>query len=167
MSTTKSKYTVPGLSADKAAQVVELLQNRLSEYNDLQLTLKHVHWNVVGANFIGVHEMIDPQVDLVRLYADAVAERIAALGGSPIGTVGAIVANRALEEYPLQRNTALAHLAALDKVYDVVVADNRATIEALDDLDLVTQDLVIGQTGELEKFQWFVRAHLENASGQI
>ena len=75
--------------------------------------------------------------------------------------------DRALGDYPLGRDVALEHLAALDKVYDVVVADNRKAIDDVDALDLVTQDLLIGQTGELEKFQWFVRAHLENAGGTI
>lgn len=163
----KSSYTVPGLSGEAGGKAVEILQGRLNEYNDLQLTLKHVHWNVVGPNFIGVHEMIDPQVDLVRLYADAVAERIAALGGSPRGTVGGIAEDRALPEYPLGRNTALEHLKALDGIYDVVITDNREAITVLEELDVVTQDLVIGQTAELEKFQWFVRAHLENAGGQL
>lgn len=163
----KSAYTVPGLSGEAGGKAVVILQGRLNEYNDLQLTLKHVHWNVVGPNFIGVHEMIDPQVDLVRLYADAVAERIAALGGAPVGTVGEIVRDRALPEYPIGRNTALAHLKALDGIYDVVIEDNRKAISDLEELDVVTQDLVIGQTAELEKFQWFVRAHLENTGGQI
>lgn len=31
----------------------------------------------------------------------------------------------------------------------------------------MTEDLLIGQTAELEKFQWFVRAHLENSKGDI
>ncbi|MDF1486905.1 DNA starvation/stationary phase protection protein Dps [Tessaracoccus caeni] len=163
----KSTYTVPGLSEEAGQKAVEILQGRLNEYNDLQLTLKHVHWNVVGPNFISVHEMIDPQVDLVRLYADAAAERIAALGGSPRGTVGGIAEDRALPEYPLGRNTALEHLKALDGIYDVVITDNREAITALEELDVVTQDMVIGQTAELEKFQWFVRAHLENAGGQL
>ena len=35
------------------------------------------------------------------------------------------------------------------------------------DIDPVTEDLLIGQTAELEQFQWFVRAHLENAGGQL
>jgi starvation-inducible DNA-binding protein len=38
--------------------------------------------------------MIDPQVELVRGYADEVAERIATLGGSPQGTPGAILKDR-------------------------------------------------------------------------
>ena len=31
----------------------------------------------------------------------------------------------------------------------------------------MTEDLLIGQVGELEQFQWFVRAHLENAGGTL
>ncbi|WP_306804231.1 Dps family protein, partial [Escherichia coli] len=72
-----TEFTLPGLSDKAGREVAELLQKLLSTYNDLHLTLKHVHWNVVGPNFIGVHEMIDPQVELVRGYADDVAERIA------------------------------------------------------------------------------------------
>ena len=70
-------YTVPGISEKDAKQVVALLQDRLNALNDLALTLKHVHWNVVGPHFIAVHTMLDPQVDAVRLMVDETAERIA------------------------------------------------------------------------------------------
>jgi starvation-inducible DNA-binding protein len=40
-------------------------------------------------------------------------------------------------------------------------------IERLDKLDLVSQDMIIQHTGQLEQFQWFVRAHLENAAGDL
>jgi starvation-inducible DNA-binding protein len=160
-------YSIPGLTPEQCDALAAILQERLSAYNDLHLTLKHVHWNVVGPNFIGVHEMIDPQVELVRGFADAVAERIAALGGSPRGTVGAISADRTWDDYALGRDTVPAHLAALDLVYNGVIADCRAAIERAGESDPVTEDLLIGQTAELEQFQWFVRAHLENAGGQL
>lgn len=160
-------YTVPGMTDKEGAQVAELLQKQLSRYNDLHLTLKHVHWNVVGPNFIGVHEMIDPQVELVRGYADEVAERIATLGGSPKGTPGAIISDRSWDDYSLERDTVQAHLAALDLVYDGVISDTRKAIEETEEPDPVTNDMLIGHTAELEKFQWFVRAHLENAGGQL
>ena len=160
-------YAIPGLSPQQCDELAAILQKRLSAYNDLHLTLKHVHWNVVGPNFIGVHEMIDPQVELVRGYADAVAERIATLGGSPRGTVGAISEDRTWDDYALLRDTVPAHLAALDLVYNGVVEDNRKAIELAGEIDPVTEDLLIGQTAELEQFQWFVRAHLENAGGQL
>ena len=43
MATTRIHYTVPGMSEENAVRVIELLQRRLHAYNDLQLTLKHVH----------------------------------------------------------------------------------------------------------------------------
>lgn len=162
-----SKFTIPGLTEDQGHQIGNLLQKQLSTYNDLHLTLKHVHWNVVGPNFIGVHEMIDPQVELVRGYADEAAERIAALGVSPQGTPGAIIRDRTWDDYSVGRDTAQAHLGALDLVYAGVIRDIRNAIDALETLDLVSQDMLIGHAAELEKFQWFIRAHLENSGGQL
>jgi len=162
-----TQFTIPGLTDKQGARLAELLQKQLSTYNDLHLTLKHIHWNVVGPNFIGVHEMIDPQVDAVRAYADEVAERIAALGASPEGTPGAIIRDRSWDDYSVGRDTAQAHLAALDLVYTGVIEDIRKAIDETDEIDQVTQDLLIGQAGPLEKFQWFVRAHLEGAGGKL
>jgi len=162
-----SSYTVPGLSDADGSRTAQILQERLSAYNDLHLTLKHIHWNVVGPNFIGVHEMIDPQVALVRGYADEVAERIAALGKSPKGTPGAIVADRTWDDYSVGRDNVQAHLAALDLVYNGVIEDTRKAIDRLEKLDLVSQDVLIDHAAELEKFQWFVRAHLESAGGTL
>jgi starvation-inducible DNA-binding protein len=160
-------YTTPGLSRDQAVKVIDLLQSRLHAMNDLHLTLKHVHWNVVGPHFIAVHEMIDPQVEAVRGFADDLAERIATLGGAPKGTPGALVAEREWDDYSLGRAGTQEHLGALDLVYRGVVETNRVAIAELDDLDLVTQDMVIGQTEQLELFHWFVRAHLEDQGGRL
>src|ERR1700755_2897125 len=102
-------YTVPGLKTDSAERVVKLLQDRLNSLNDLALTLKHVHWNVTGPNFIVVHTMLDPQGDGVRAMIHETAERIAALGGSPVGTPGALVKQRDWDDYSIRRADAIAH----------------------------------------------------------
>jgi starvation-inducible DNA-binding protein len=162
-----SSFTVPGLDAATAEKACGILQERLVALTDLHLTLKHIHWNVVGPNFIAVHEMLDPQTATVRLQADALAERIAALGGEPIGTPGALVKARSWEDYPLNRAKASAHLAELDAVYVGVVTDHRKAFEALEELDQVSSDMLVAQTQELEQFQWFVRAHLEDSAGHI
>lgn len=160
-------YTVPGMSEHDAQRINELLQDRLHACNDLHLTLKHVHWNVVGPHFIAVHEMLDPQVEAVRGMADDLAERIAALGGSPQGTPGALVAARSWDDYSVGRASTQEHLGALDVAYRGVIGAYRDAIEELDKLDLVTQDLVIGQAEQLEQFHWFIRAHLEDSSGRL
>ncbi len=152
--------TGTGLSRVDSQTVIATLQERLSALNDLHLTLKHVHWNVVGPNFISVHEMLDPQVALVRGYADELAERISTLGGSPDGTPDAIEKDRSWDNYELRRAPAQKHLAALDAVYAGIIASHRAAIDVTGPIDPVTQDIVITQTAELEKFQWFIHAHL-------
>jgi starvation-inducible DNA-binding protein len=143
------------------------MQERLVALLDLQLTLKHIHWNVVGMNFIAIHQMLDPQVDAVRAMSDAVAERIATMGGEPKGTPGAIASGRTWDDYGIDRAPTVQHLMALDEVYSGVIADHRNAQERLGELDAVSQDLFIGHLGELELFQWFVRAHLKDASGDV
>jgi starvation-inducible DNA-binding protein len=160
-------YTIPGMSPEQGAQTAAVLQDRLNALTDLHLTLKHVHWNVVGPHFVAVHEMLDPQVDAVREMADTTAERIATLGLSPIGTPGALVADRGWEDYSIGRAGAIEHLGALDLVYTGVITDHRRAVAATEELDPVTQDMLIGQSAQLEQFHWFVRAHLESSAGEL
>lgn len=163
----KSNYTIPGVEIADGHRAADTLQMRLHALNDLQLTLKHAHWNVVGKSFIGVHEMLDPQIDLVRTFVDDLAERMATMGVSPNGLPGDLVGRRTWQDYPAGRADVPTHLRALNKVYDGIIADHRAAIEVVSDIDPVTEDLLIGQTAELEKFQWFLRAHLEDAEGNL
>jgi starvation-inducible DNA-binding protein len=160
-------YTVPGMKSGSAERITVLLQDRLNSLSDRALTLKHVHWNVVGPNFIAVHTMLDPQVEAVRAMVDDTAERIATLGGSPTGTPGALVAARDWDDYSLGRASTLQHLAALDLVYAGIIEAHRAAIDTTEELDLVTQDMLIGQSQQLEQFHWFVRAHLEAPDGSL
>lgn len=161
------KYTVPSLTPEDGAKVAAILQQRLVALNDLQLTLKHIHWNVVGPHFIAVHEMLDPQVDAVRLMVDAIAERIATLGVAPVGTPGALVEARTWDDYSIGRASTIEHLGALDQVYVGVITEHRKAAEETEDLDTVTNDLLVGHLHELELFHWFVRAHLESSGGAL
>ncbi|CNJ25871.1 Ferritin%2C Dps family protein [Mycobacterium tuberculosis] len=48
-----------------------------------------------------------------------------------------------------------------------MIEAHRKAIAFAGESDPVTEDLLIGQTAELEKFQWFIRAFLENGEGNI
>ncbi|MHA7304691.1 Dps family protein [Arthrobacter sp. TMN-49] len=165
--TAHAGYTVPGLTLQDGHKVGLLLQARLHALNDLQLTLKHAHWNVVGRDFIGVHEMLDPQIDLVRAMVDETAERIATLGVSPNGLPGALVSTRTWDDYAIGRAGTAAHLAALDVVYKGFLSSHRKTLAEVAELDPITEDMLIGQCAQLELFQWFMRAHLEDDDGEL
>ena len=163
----KSDYTVPGLSLRDGHGVAASLQGRLHALNDLQLTLKHAHWNVVGRDFTGVHEMLDPQIELVRTIIDTTAERMATLGSSPNGLPGALVKERSWEDYAIGRASTTEHLAALDIVYYGVISSHRDAIAATGEVDAVTEDLLIDQTAKRELFQWIMPSHLEDGAGTL
>lgn len=160
-------YTLPGMTQENGDEVADILQGRLSALIDLTLTLKHIHWNVVGTNFIGVHQMLDPQYDAASAMVDETAERIASLGSEPMGTPDFVAKNRTWSDYSLNRASTMQHLAALNKVYEGLIEDHRKAMDQLDDLDLVSQDLMIAHLNQLENFHWFIRAHLENDNGDI
>lgn len=164
-STRQATFTVPTIAVDVGAQVAERLQQRLVGLLDLSLTLKHIHWNVVGPNFIGVHEMLDPQHAGVQAMIDDLAERVATLGAVPSGLPGRIVDQRTWTDYALDRADSIAHLGALDLVYQGVISDHRREIDELDELDPVSQDLLIGQSAVLEKYHWMVHSHLADSAG--
>lgn len=161
----QARFTAPTLDTETGARVAALLQERLVGLIDLSLTLKHIHWNVVGPHFIAVHEMLDPQYEGVQTMVDDIAERIATLGGVPSGLPGRVVDDRTWTDYTLDRADSIAHLGALDLVYQGSITSHRQAVEEVGHLDAVTEDLLLGQTGILERYHWFVRSHLADFAG--
>ncbi|MDR0483161.1 MAG: DNA starvation/stationary phase protection protein [Cellulomonadaceae bacterium] len=158
---TTPDQTVPYITTTDAEGIIDALQMRLFALNDLHLVLKHVHWNVTGPSFIAVHEMLDPQIEDVREMADALAERIAMLGGSPNGNAGALVAARTWDDYKLGRVSTQEHMVALDHVYINFNKDHHAAADiAADKGDDVSQGILLAQLEELDKYHWFIRSHL-------
>ena len=162
------RYAPSGMDTGEAEKIAAILQERLASLIDLSLTLKHVHWNVIGSGFIAVHEMMDTQTDTVRDMIDEVAERISTLGGVAGGLATQVVEMRSADdEYALGRAPVMAHLGALDKVYERIGSGHREAIEQVSSLDPVSEDILISQTAQLEMNHWFVRAHLSDTDGRL
>ena len=162
------RYAPEGLDLTDAGQVTDRLQTRLADLIDLSLTLKHVHWNVVGWGFMSMHKLMDEQTDTVRVLVDEMAERISSLGGVAAGLTSQVADNRTSDgDYSLGRGDVVAHLGALDKVYSRVCMGHRDVLTEVGDLDPVSEDLIISQLRALELNHWFVRAHLENIDGRL
>lgn len=154
-------YTNPGLDEETSEKIITILQNRLSNEQEAALVLKHAHWNLVGPNFIAVHEMLDPEVDSVLNQADETAERISQLGGSPMGRADDVVANRTWDKFELTgRKSVEEYLKALIAYYEQFIAADREAIKQLDELDVISSNIVQDHVQDLEKFLWFMRAHL-------
>ncbi|GGK96180.1 Dps family protein [Streptomyces flaveus] len=149
------KSTLP----DPARQVVaDALQGTLVDLLGLSLIGKQVHWNIVGPRFRTIHFQLDEVVATARSYADTVAERAAALGIPPDGrpeTIATTCAHQSPKEGWVQDTEVVGLLI---ESLDTTIGQLRERINATDEADRVTQDLLISLTAELEKHRWMFQA---------
>ena len=138
---------------------------RLADCIDLQTQIKQAHWNVKGPNFIALHELFDEINEEVEDYVDEIAERAAQLGGVAEGTARIVAKRSSLSEYPASAVDGRSHVEALSSA---LAAFGKAARKAIDqanefaDLgDLDTADLFTEVSRGIDKWLWFVEAHLE------
>ncbi len=153
----KSPIQSPLSEADKEI-TGNALQATLVDLVDLSLIAKQAHWNVVGANFRSAHLQLDELVAIARQYTDDVAERANAIGVSPNGQAKAVVESSGLPDYPDNWQSVESTVAAIVDILAALIERLRKRIDETDKSDLVTQDLLIAITQELEKAHWMWQA---------
>ncbi len=153
----KYPITSPLADADRDA-VGAVLQATLVDLVDLSLIGKQAHWNVIGKNFRSVHLQLDELVTTARNAADQVAERAAALGVTPNGTAKTIASSSGVPEIETGWLKEDQVVTAITNSLGELITRMRARIDETDKPDLVTQDLLIGITQELEQAHWMWQA---------
>ncbi len=155
----KTKIDITKVNREK---LVELLNARLSDAIDLKQQAKQAHWNVKGMNFIALHELFDQVATAVDIHVDNIAERVTTLGGTALGTVRVASSNSTLSEYPLEITDGISHVEALSTALADFGKIVRINIDEADELkDAVTVDLFTGVSSDIDKWLWFVEAHLQ------
>jgi starvation-inducible DNA-binding protein len=155
----KTKNDLPEATRVK---VIELLNDRLADCKDLETQTKHAHWNVKGPNFIALHELFDKINEEVTEYVDEIAERAVQLGGVAEGTARLVVKRSSLPEYPLHASDGQSHVEALSTALATFGKSARKAIEQANELgDLDTADLFTQVSRGIDKWLWFVEAHLQ------
>lgn len=141
--------------------LVVLLNQHLANMIDLKLQTKQAHWNVKGENFIALHQLFDDVAEAVDDYADMLAERAVQLGGIAYGTLQTIATASSLPAYSVAIQKSELHVAALTVVLKKVVAEVQKSIDTADEAgDKVTADLLTEVARGLDKWRWFVEAHV-------
>ena len=161
MTDAKTK-TIPtsSLDPDVTAGVAQFLSPVVVNLQALAVDGKQAHWHVRGANFIGVHELLDSVVANAGAFADTAAERIVALGLPIDARLSAVAAKAGASAVPAgftQSAELIRHIVA---DIDAILVDTKAAIDGLDEIDLTSQDVAIEIMRGLEKDRWFLVAHV-------
>jgi starvation-inducible DNA-binding protein len=158
---TKFKTKI-GIAERIREEVCTLLQQNLTNAIDLSLQCKQAHWNVKGANFIGLHELFDKIAEEVSEHADTLAERIAQFGFPINGTTQNVAKTTQLPAYPLTAVTGSQHVNALAHALATFGEGIRTAIDEADKFeDKGTADIFTSISRSVDKSLWFVEAHIQ------
>lgn len=145
--------------SDENRQITgEALQGALVDLVDLSLLSKQAHWNLVGRGFRSGHLQLDEVVDLAREHSDVVAERAVAIGYNPDGRAATVSKEAGLPSVP---EGFIAVADVIDLMVDVLTATSerfRSRIDATEEADPVSQDILIAITQDIEQQLWMWQA---------
>ncbi len=151
------------IPANTKHAVIDMLNARLADTIDLALAVKQAHWNVKGPNFIAIHEFFDKLRTALDPRVDEMAERVAQLGGTALGTTQAVAKASKLEAYPTDIHATSDHLAALIARFGDLANAVRKNIDEADEAgDADTADLFTGVSRKLDESLWFLESHIQS-----
>lgn len=143
-------------------QMIALLNQQLADTFDLQSQLKQAHWNIKGPQFIALHELFDELAENIEGHVDTIAERAVALGGVAMGTARMAAASSRLPDYPADVTAGMDHVRCLVDRYAQLAASTRQAIDRAAEIgDADTADLFTGVSRDLDKYLWFLEAHIQ------
>ncbi len=152
-----------GLSEEQRQGVVNLLNNDLADSYLLIIKTKKYHWDVVGPQFRTLHQLWEEQYTAIALNIDAIAERIRALGGYPVGTAQGFLDNATLREHPGDLPNADEMVERLVNDHEQIIRNLRGHIDECGDSfhDEGTADFLTGLMEQHEEMAWMLRSFLE------
>jgi starvation-inducible DNA-binding protein len=155
-------FTSIDIPKETRSGMIALLNQELADVSDLYSQTKQAHWNVKGVHFHQLHVLFDEIAAGLLVYMDELAERVTALGGEAMGTLRMGAAASRLTEYPEDVFDGMEVVAALIERTSRLAKSVREDIEAAEKAeDMGTSDLFIEVSRGLDKWLWFLEAHLQ------
>lgn len=157
---TDDEKLATSINAVQRNAVAEALKVALADSYSMYLKTLGVHWNVTGPSFFGLHTLTDAQYKELHIAADAIAERVRALGHVAPASFSEFRASSCVDVETPHKSTS--------EMLKELVADNEAVARRMlaasnvaeDNDDKFTEDMLIARIGVHEENAWMLRASL-------
>jgi starvation-inducible DNA-binding protein len=149
-----------GLSDQHRMGVIDILNALLADEYVLYTNTRNYHWNVVGPQFHDLHKFFESQYEELNEVVDEVAERVRALGGTPLGSLTEFLKQARLKEHPGQSASTHEMVKNLLTSHESIIQSLRVDLEISADKfhDMGTSDFLTGVMEQHEKMAWMLRA---------
>jgi starvation-inducible DNA-binding protein len=152
-----------GLTEEQRQGVINLLNQDLADAYLLLVKTKKYHWDVVGPQFRSLHQLWEEHYQTLTLNIDALAERVRALGGYPVGSMEGFLKIASLKEHAGNVPTATGMVSNLVNDHEQVIRNLRDHVDQSGDQfhDQGTADFLTGLMEQHEEMAWMLRSFIE------
>ena len=157
-----------GLTTEQRQGVSRLLNQDLADAYLLLVKTKKYHWDVVGPQFRTLHQLWEEHYTTLTETIDAVAERVRALGGYPVGTMEGFLKIATLKEDAGNVPSASGMVAQLVEDHEQIIRNLRQHVDQCSDdfHDEGTADFLTGLMEGHEEMAWMLRSFIEGEALQ-
>lgn len=121
------------------------------------------HWMVTGLQFMELHKQFESIYETLDSQIDDLAERVRALDYNPLSTLSEFLEETEIKEYPGSSVSAQEMISELLADLEHLIKDLRKASNAAstDNIDMSTNNMLIGFMESHEKTCWFLRSYLK------
>ncbi|MDL4840909.1 Dps family protein [Aquibacillus rhizosphaerae] len=140
--------------------IKDYLNKQISDWNILYVKLQHYHWSVKGEQFFTLHAKFEELYNEAAGYIDEIAERVLALGGSPVASLREYLELASIQETPaIESSTEMVQEIVDDYTKMISVLKNGMELTESEN-DEITGDILLAIYSDLEKHVWMLTAYL-------
>lgn len=151
------------LETEKVEQIVDALSTDLADLYVMYHQLHKHHWNVEGAEHLGIHRWLQEAYEDVEDFADEIAERIQSIGGIPPASMPALTEHATIEPEDEDVYDIRTSLQNDIDCYGDIIEQYREHIELVDGLgDYASGEILRDQLVDLEDHVHVIQHWLED-----
>jgi starvation-inducible DNA-binding protein len=141
-------------------QLASVLNKQIANWSVLYIKLHNYHWYVKGGQFFTLHVKFEEFYNEAALHVDELAERLLAIGGSPVATMRECLELSSVKEANGQEN-ADEMVQSVINDFSIIIGELKEGMSLAGELDdETTGDMLLAIHSGLEKHVWMLTAFL-------
>ncbi len=149
-----------GLSVEKSAQISDLLNELLANFQIYYQNLRGIHWNIKGPSFFDLHLKFEELYNDSNLKIDLIAERILTLEHTPLHTYEEYINVSKIRVGVNVKEAKDGIVLILESLKGLIVIERSILKLAADASDEGTVSMMSDFIAEQEKTVWMMKAWL-------